>query len=231
MKKVEFDEMEHFDEMLARRRYICELLGTVISSQMKIINVGAGTGWVELFLVEKVIDGQLVALEPDVQTREALKRNVKKHGVTVPELVDGVIPFADGYFDLCVSFDVIEHVSKGTEQEFLKELFRVVRPGGLIILSTPNKGLLINLLDPAYYFGHRHYSAGDFENWAKKLGISLNKTWTGGTVIDLLWLYNVYVTKWIFRRMPFFKRTFQKLSNRWYISRFGFLDRYAVFVR
>lgn len=231
MKNVESDEIEHFDLMLARRRYICELLGTAVSSATKVINVGAGTGWVELFLVEKVIDGELVAVEPDAQTRETLKRNVEKHDVTVPEIVDGVIPFSDGHFDLCLSFDVIEHVSKGTEEKFLKELFRVVRPGGLIILSTPNKGLLKNLLDPAYYFGHRHYSAGDFESWAEKLGVSLNKTWTGGTVIDLLWLYNVYVTKWIFRRKPIFKPTFQKLSNRWYRSRFGFLDRYAVFVR
>ena len=231
MKNVKFDEIDHFDHMLARQRYICELLGTAVSSAMKVINVGAGTGWVEFFLTERVTDGQLVAVEPDAQTRETLKHNVEKYGVTVPELVDGVIPFTDGYFDLCLSFDVIEHVQKGTEQEFLKELFRVVRPGGLIILSTPNKVLLINLLDPAYYFGHRHYSAGDFENWAKKLGISLNKTWTGGTVIDLLWLYNVYVTKWIFRSKPIFKPTFQQLSNCWYGSRFGFLDRYAVFVR
>ena len=231
MKKVEYDEMEHFDEMLARRRYICELLTTVVTPQMKILNVGAGTGWVEVFLAGKVKSGELVAVEPDVQTRETLKKNVEQLGVSVPVLVNGVIPFEDGHFDLCVSFDVIEHVPKGTEQDFLLELFRVVRPGGVVIISTPNKGLITNLLDPAYYFGHRHYSAADFEGWAKKLEVKLSKTWTGGTLIDLLWLYNIYVTKWIFRRMPVFKIPFQRLSNRWYGSRLGFIDRYAFFVR
>lgn len=47
MKNVVSDEIKHFDLMLARRRYICELLGTAVSSATKVINVGAGTGWVE----------------------------------------------------------------------------------------------------------------------------------------------------------------------------------------
>lgn len=231
MRKVDNDSVEHFDEMLARRRYICELLGTLVSPHMKVLNVGAGTGWVEGYLVNRITSGQLVAIEPDAKTREALKRNVENLGVSIPDLKDGSIPFADGHFDLCVSFDVIEHVPKGTEQEFLLELFRLVRPGGMIVVSTPNKGLLFNLLDPAYFFGHRHYSGSDFENWSDTMGAKLSKTWTGGTLVDLLWLYNVYITKWILRRGPFCRVRFQRVSNRWYASRFGFVDRYAVFVR
>ena len=66
--------------------------------------------------------GELVAVEPDVQTRDILKKNVEKLDVSVPVSEDGLIPFDDGHFDLCVSFDVIEHVNKGTEQDFLLEL-------------------------------------------------------------------------------------------------------------
>ena len=46
------------------------------------------------------------------------------------------LPFADNTFDLVYHNDVIEHVEKPFE--FLKEQFRVLKPGGGIIIGTPN---------------------------------------------------------------------------------------------
>lgn len=47
------------------------------------------------------------------------------------------LPFDDASFDLVVSFETIEHV---TEQEsFIKEFRRVLRPDGMLIISSPNR--------------------------------------------------------------------------------------------
>jgi SAM-dependent methyltransferase len=46
------------------------------------------------------------------------------------------IPAADEAFDLVISIDVHEHLDDCTP--FNKELFRVVRPGGRVIVTTPN---------------------------------------------------------------------------------------------
>lgn len=46
------------------------------------------------------------------------------------------LPFADGHFDIVVSMDVIEHVPD--PGPWLVEVMRVLRPGGLIFLTTPN---------------------------------------------------------------------------------------------
>ena len=46
------------------------------------------------------------------------------------------LPFRAGYFDLVLSLDVIEHVFD--PQVFLTELRRVLRPGGRLVVSTPN---------------------------------------------------------------------------------------------
>lgn len=47
------------------------------------------------------------------------------------------LPFADGSFDVVVSFETIEHIA--AQEAFLDEVRRVLRPGGLVILSCPNK--------------------------------------------------------------------------------------------
>ena len=47
------------------------------------------------------------------------------------------LPFPDAAFDLVVSFETIEHIA--AQREFLAEVKRVLAPGGLLLLSSPNK--------------------------------------------------------------------------------------------
>jgi len=49
------------------------------------------------------------------------------------------LPFGDGTFDAVVCFDVFEHVPDS--DRFLRETRRVLRPGGRVLLQTPNKWL------------------------------------------------------------------------------------------
>lgn len=46
------------------------------------------------------------------------------------------VPFEDNSFDSIVSFQVIEHVKN--DKLFLSEIFRILRPGGVALLTTPN---------------------------------------------------------------------------------------------
>lgn len=51
------------------------------------------------------------------------------------------IPFRDNTFDQVFAYDVLEHIEKGKEKIFIKELIRVCKKGGEIILSTPSKAI------------------------------------------------------------------------------------------
>ena len=48
----------------------------------------------------------------------------------------GGLPFAAASFDLVVSFQVIEHLLDATD--YLREIVRVLRPAGTLLISTPN---------------------------------------------------------------------------------------------
>ena len=49
----------------------------------------------------------------------------------------GDIPLADGCLDLVVSFETIEHHAQ--HEEMLAEIKRVLKPTGLLLMSSPNK--------------------------------------------------------------------------------------------
>lgn len=47
------------------------------------------------------------------------------------------LPFAEAAFDCVVSFETLEHIRE--QPEFMAEVHRVLTPGGLFLVSTPNK--------------------------------------------------------------------------------------------
>ena len=50
--------------------------------------------------------------------------------------VERPLPYADGVFDGIVATELIEHID--AQVAFLRELHRVLRPGGILLLSAPN---------------------------------------------------------------------------------------------
>ena len=52
------------------------------------------------------------------------------------------LPFADARFDVVTSFDVIYALDDGTEAAALREMFRVLRPGGYLVLNVAAMDLL-----------------------------------------------------------------------------------------
>lgn len=61
-------------------------------------------------------------------------------------------------FDYVISFQVIEHIRK--DFELLAEIYRVLRPGGKLIISTPNKKMSLTR-NPWHI---REYTADQFKN-------------------------------------------------------------------
>jgi SAM-dependent methyltransferase len=48
------------------------------------------------------------------------------------------LPFADGSFDRALCLDVLEHLAYEEQPRALAELYRVLRPGGELLVSVPN---------------------------------------------------------------------------------------------
>ena len=68
------------------------------------------------------------------------------------------IPLAAGSIEIAVSFETIEHL--GEQEEFIREIKRVLRPGGLLILSTPDREFFAS--SPLNPFHVKELSPADF---------------------------------------------------------------------
>jgi SAM-dependent methyltransferase len=102
------------------------------------------------------------------------------------------LSYADASFDLIVSCEVLEHV--GDPAQMIREMYRVLRPGGTAIMTFPSREFPITY-DPvnriwqwvkkpgdreflisqgAYAFGHDYLiGSADFKKWASETGFQV----------------------------------------------------------
>jgi SAM-dependent methyltransferase len=66
--------------------------------------------------------------------------------------LNGRLPFADGAFDAVLSIEGIEHLED--RYAYLRELHRVLKPSGSLILTTPN---IVGLRSRVRFFGSGFY--------------------------------------------------------------------------
>ncbi len=59
----------------------------------------------------------------------------------------GTVPFADGSFDVVTSIEVIEHLHPALAHRFLLDARRLLKPGGRLIVTTPNYRSLWPLIE------------------------------------------------------------------------------------
>ncbi len=108
-------------EHLARYRFAAE------RARGRVLDVACGTGYGAAMLGAVGVDLSIPAL------RHALRRGARAVAADAARL-----PFGRA-FDAVVSFETIEHVAD--PERFVAECARVLRAGGLLIVSTPNREL------------------------------------------------------------------------------------------
>lgn len=114
-------------EHLARYR-----LAARLARGRRVLDAACGEGYGTAILRDA---GAAAATGVDIDAATAA-RAAEHHGIDAREGDVLALPFADGSFDLVVSFETIEHVTQ--PKRALDELRRVLASGGALVVSTPN---------------------------------------------------------------------------------------------
>lgn len=145
---------------------------------MRVLDLGCGTGYGAKILAQRA--KQVVAADVDaspLRYGEETYPDAKVQRVQIAPISDGQrLPFKDNSFDAVVSYEVIEHVPVEQMEAFFAEIARVLKPDGVVILSTPNKHVYINYPDPY------HVSLMTLEDFLRLLGSRFNSVQVFGQV-------------------------------------------------
>lgn len=96
------------------------------------LDYGAGRGNVEYMRFNNV-----VAKVCGVDVDKAVMDNPYLHDAKIIDINNSIIPYEDDYFDFVYSDNVMEHVDN--PNIIFEEIKRVLKPGGIFFVKTPNK--------------------------------------------------------------------------------------------
>jgi SAM-dependent methyltransferase len=99
----------------------------------------------------------------------------RTRGVTVTRGSLLSLPFAKESFDLVTSFDVLYHRWVTDDRVAVRELVRVLRPGGLLFVRVPALKMLWGAHDEAVHSRHR-YTRAELRRLFEECGLEVRRT-------------------------------------------------------
>ncbi len=139
-----------------------EVDGFVSLRGRRVLDVGCQAGSLPIALCKR--GAAVTGVDVDEKLIEGARIRARGHGVapTFAVAVAERLPFADASFDVVTFVDVIEHVADA--RAAVREIARVLRPGGTLYLFGPNR------LSPSLLRSDPHYQLA---------GVSVLPHWLG----------------------------------------------------
>ncbi|RJO60538.1 class I SAM-dependent methyltransferase [candidate division WS5 bacterium] len=187
-----------------------------------ILDIGCGYGWFELNALNRGVS-KITAMEVTENDLKTIKTEIKDKKVDFRVGSATKLPFEDNKFDTAVCWEVVEHIPKNEENIMLNEIHRVLKSNGVLYLTAPNNSFFANILDPAWFFGHRHYGVHHLRDLVSDK-FQITDLQVKGGLWSVLGILNMYVSKWVFRRKPIFKEFFNKKEDVEYKGSQGFVN-------
>jgi len=184
-------EREHW-WFKVRNRIIYENILRVLNPQNKLttLNVGVATG-----ATSKVLNpfGNVVSVEYDhdccVYTRQ-------ETGIDIIQASALDLPFKDTFFDLVCAFDVIEHIED--DKKAVKEIIRVCKPGGYVVLTVPANMALWSTHDIV----NRHYRRYTVQSFINLLQFSHDTKLIYLSCFNFFLFFPIYLFRLSLRLFP-----------------------------
>jgi len=165
--RVEQSHWWHIGRRKIIASFVEDICRRVTDRRPRILDVGCGTG-ANLLMLSKYGDAEGVDVSEDALAfcRERGLENVKLGAAEE-------LPYDDGTFDLVTALDVVEHLDD--DLAGLREMRRVLRPGGRVLLFVPTFMFLWGLQDDVSHH-RRRYRMPELRRVLEQAGFEVERT-------------------------------------------------------
>ncbi|HWQ19577.1 MAG TPA: class I SAM-dependent methyltransferase [Methanotrichaceae archaeon] len=160
MKAEEYEKMYRIEEAnwwyKGRRELAVEILSGIKQGYKKldVLDLGCGTGQ---NLISFQSSGDCRCHGMDI-SMEALRFCRSRENLSLARGSGEMLPFKSNAFDVVFALDVIEHIED--HKRAMKEICRILRPGGFLVLTVPAFQFLWSAHDTANHHKRRYTRAG-----------------------------------------------------------------------
>jgi ubiquinone/menaquinone biosynthesis C-methylase UbiE len=146
-------------------RYLMQLLARRADKSARLLEVGSGSGRILSSIHARDPDLRLTGIDLSREQTELAQTNHPEI-----EFVCGngeALPFADETFDFVIFFDYLEHIEH--PQQSLREMVRVLKPGGCLHLVCPAERQSIYGLSTWMFRRHfKEFTAGHIQRFSRR---------------------------------------------------------------
>ena len=106
-----------------------------MNKESVVLDAGCGVGWSSFIFAKKA--KRVYGVDYSNEAIEYAKKKYKKNNLSFIIMNVCDLRFDDNSFDIVISFEVTEHLMLEQGKRFIAEAYRVLKPGGLLIGTTP----------------------------------------------------------------------------------------------
>jgi SAM-dependent methyltransferase len=110
-------------------------MGATLAEAQRVLDFGCGCGRTLRWLIESYPEIDFYGADVDADAIAWCTKNFPGP-VFVNTGQEPPLPFDSGYFDVAYCFSVFTHLGEARQDSWLRELRRVLRPGGIVILTV-----------------------------------------------------------------------------------------------
>ena len=130
-----FDAEQHHWWFAGMRELTAALLGDrMLKPGSRLLDAGCGTGGFLRWVLDRGAFADTAGVDIAGSALELARERVPEARLEAARLA--ALPFDSDSFDVVVSHDVLQHVPEGDVLESLLELYRLITPGGTLLLRT-----------------------------------------------------------------------------------------------
>jgi SAM-dependent methyltransferase len=180
--------MEQAMEFYKTIREACARFGKPLRSMHAVMEFGCGWGRITRCFLRDIPSGHLYGCDCMPEMVQYCNEKLPDYGFVLNTPLPPTI-FRDGTFDLIYGYSVFSHLSEAAHMSWIKEFSRIMKPGGVLVLTTRPRGFInywpklpyLHDIDAGAYL--QQYDSGNIAHIPACGGDNLSESFYGETAI------------------------------------------------